>query len=114
MEEERDIPPLAKANFTEEEEKVITEKIMQSVALPALRDVFPPILIAMNSWSTPAYVDNLMNDIPGPIRYLINNYYVPDFETSVKPKRDAPLLETKPSLRRKGCCGISFCFPCIL
>jgi hypothetical protein len=114
MEEERDIPPLARVNFTEEEEKVVTDRIMQTMGLPVLRDVFPSVLIAMNSWATPAYVDNLMKEIPGPMRHLVKNYFIPDFETSIKPKRDAPLLETKPILRRKGCCGISFCFPCIL
>jgi hypothetical protein len=43
----------------------------------------------------------------------VEKYYVPDFETSIKPKRDAPFLVEEPILSRKKCFGLSFCIPCI-
>jgi hemerythrin-like domain-containing protein len=114
MEEERDIPPLARENFTEADEKKVTEKILRKAGLGEMRCMFPSILSAVNEWGTPAYAEKLKQQVPPPLLYVANNYYVPDHETYIKPKRDAPLLETKPHLSRKGCFGISFCFPCIM
>jgi hypothetical protein len=114
MEEERDIPPILRAHFTEEEEKKVTEKIIKKVGLKPMRAVFPSVLYALKQWAKPAFVDKFLQEIPAPAMHLINKYYIPDFETNIRPKRDAPLLSSEPKLSRKGCFGLSFCFPCIL
>jgi hypothetical protein len=113
MEEERDIPPMLRAHFTEEEEKKVTQKIMQKAGIGELRAVFPSVLISLQLWGKPEYVDKILKEIPAPMMHLINKYHIPDFETNIRPKRDAPLLSCEPKLSRKGCLGLSFCFPCI-
>lgn len=114
MEEERDVPPLAKKYFTEEDEKrEVMDKMMKNISLKQLRILFPPALDTMEVWASPEYMKEFMKKLPGPFVSLAENYWRPDFETSIKPKRDAPFLDTKPTLTRKGCCGISFCFKCI-
>lgn len=115
MEEERDIPPLARLHFTEEEEGKLVEKIgRQEASLKVLRNMFPAIMESMKEWGTPALRDDFEKKFPGLLRHLSNKYWNPDYETWVRPKRDAPLLQTEPFLTRVGCFGFSFCFPCIL
>jgi hypothetical protein len=114
MEEERDIPDLARTHFTEAEETAIVEKILQSYSLGDTRNAIPFLVTDMRVWATPEYVEGFIGSMPGPLQSLLKNYWIPDFETSIKPKRDAPFLDTEPKLTKKGCCGISFCFPCIL
>lgn len=115
MEEERDIPPLAREHFTEQDEAKIVEKIGKEEAnLKVLRNLFPAIMEAMASWGTPAQREKFESNFPGPLRHLAKKYWYPDYETFVKPKRDAPFLEAEPLLQRVGCFGISFCFPCII
>ena len=108
-----DIPPLLRANFTKEEEEKIIEKISQRGGLVGLRIVFPSISLAMQEWTKPAFYDDFMSTIPPPVRYLLLNYFAPDYENCILPKRDAPFLSEKPNLKRVGCCKIC-CFPCII
>jgi hypothetical protein len=114
MEEERDIPPLARGHFTEADEKKVTEKILRKAGLGEMRCMRPSIMSGVNVWGTPAYTEKIPQQIPPPLLYVANNYFVPDHQTCIKPKRDAPLLETKPHSSRKACFGISLCFPCII
>jgi len=63
--------------------------------------------------------DDFVASMPPPIRHLAFKYFVPDYENVVVPMRDAPrsTLEKKPKLKLKRvgcCCGVPFCFPCIL
>jgi hemerythrin-like domain-containing protein len=113
MEEERDIPPLAKKFFTESEEKKILNKIMRRSRPSDIRKFLPSLLFSVSEWSTPEYYMEFRKEIPGPVLHVMEKYYVPDFETSIKPKRDAPFLVEEPILSRKKCFGLSFCIPCI-
>jgi hemerythrin-like domain-containing protein len=113
-EEEEIIPQLLRDNFTKEEESNIVDKIVKSGGLSLARNFLPMILEAMEDWATPEFYDDFMKSLPPPIRMLVINYYIPDYETAIRPLRDAPTLPTKPNLSRVGCCTISFCFPCIL
>lgn len=113
-EEEEEIPALERSHFTKEEEDKIVQKIVGKAPFSELREVFPAVFESMNDIAKPAYVEEFMGNLPGPLRYMMNNYFIPDYATSIKPKRDAPLHDTKPTLARKGCCGISFCCACIL
>ena len=54
-----------------------------------------------------------LGSIPPPIKYLVDNYYMPDFENVAMNMRDAPTLASKPNLKRVPCCRIPFCFPCM-
>ena len=113
-EEERDIPPLLRANFTEQEEKRVVQRILQNAGLAEMRNIFPAVKESMESWATPEYIEMFSGEIPAPLRYVASNYYEPDYETFIRPKRDAPFLDSEPRLSQKGCFGISFCFRCVL
>ena len=114
MEEERDIPPIAREHFTEEEEAKVVEKIGKEGSIKLMRNIFPAIMESIQTWGTPAQKAKIDALMPGPIKYLAAKYFNPDYETFVRPKRDAPLLEFEPVLSKKPCCGIPFCFPCIV
>lgn len=60
------------------------------------------------------FYQDFVGSIPPPIKHLVDNYYMPDFENVVMNMRDAPTLATKPNLKRVPCCRIPFCFPCAL
>jgi len=114
QEEETDIPPLLRANFTKEEEDPIIQKIGQSGGLGGIRLIFPCIVLAMKEWASPLFFDDFMATIPAPIRHLMDTYIVPDELNCVVPKRDAPFLSEKPALNRVKCCRVPFCCPCII
>eukprot|EP00339_Tiarina_fusa_P002570 CAMPEP_0117002788 /NCGR_PEP_ID=MMETSP0472-20121206/4331_1 /TAXON_ID=693140 ORGANISM="Tiarina fusus, Strain LIS" /NCGR_SAMPLE_ID=MMETSP0472 /ASSEMBLY_ACC=CAM_ASM_000603 /LENGTH=297 /DNA_ID=CAMNT_0004703233 /DNA_START=73 /DNA_END=967 /DNA_ORIENTATION=+ len=101
-EEERDIPDLARKHFTEAEETAIVEKILQSYSLGDTRNTIPFLVADMRVWASPEYVEGFIGNMPGPLQGLLKDYWIPDFETSIKPKRDAPFLGTEPSLTKKG------------
>jgi len=113
-EEETNVPALLRDKFTEEEHDACVEKILKKEGTTGLRIFFPSIMIAMQEWASQEFVDEFFGSIPAPLRMLYTNYYLPDYETCVCPMRDAPLLDSKPSLSKTKCCKISFCFPCIL
>lgn len=113
-EEEEIIPKILRDKFTKEEESKIVNKIVKSGGLGMARKFLPLILEAMEVWATPEFYDDFMKSLPPPIRMLVINYYIPDYETAICPLRDAPTLPTKPKLSRVGCCTFSFCFPCII
>ncbi|CAJ1945200.1 unnamed protein product [Cylindrotheca closterium] len=112
-EEERDIPPLAKKVFTEAEEKKILNKIIRRSKPTTTRKFSPSILISVSEWSTPEYYLEFRKEIPGPVLHVMEKYYRPDFETSIKPKRDAPFLQEEPILSRRKCFGLPFGPSCI-
>ena len=115
MEEERDIPPLARQHFTEEEETKLVENFAQKeFKLSEVRNVWPAMMEAIDAWGTPEQRAKMESNVPGPIIHLAAKYWTPDYENCMKPKRDAPFLDSEPLLQRVGCFGISFCFPCIL
>jgi hypothetical protein len=113
-EEETDIPPLLRANFTKEEEDVIIQQLAQSGGLSGMRLVLPMVLLAMKEWATPTFCDEFTESLPLPIRHLVANYFLPDEINCVLPKRDAPFLAKEPTLNRVKCCKIPFCCPCII
>lgn len=78
--EEELIPPLLRNNFTEAEHEAILMKLQKREGLSGLRLFLPSILAAMNVWGKPEFVESIQRKIPAPIRYLVNNYYVPDYE----------------------------------
>lgn len=113
-EEEETIPGLLRDNFTQEEEGAIVEQILQAGGLEMAKKFLPAVLSAMQEWATSGFYDEFCASMPPPIKHLVFKYFVPDFENVVVSMRDAPTLKTKPKLKKVGCCGISFCFPCIL
>ena len=72
------------------------------------RIFLPSVMIAMQQWASKEFVDEFFGSIPAPLRMLYTNYYLPDYETCVRPMRDAPLLDSKPSLSKEKCREISF------
>lgn len=113
-EEEETIPALLRDNFTQEEEGKIVEKILAGGGLKMTKKFLPAILLAMQEWAKPEFYEVFLGSMPPPVRHLAFKYYLPDFENVVMAMRDAPTLAKKPSLKKTGCFGIPFCFPCIL
>jgi len=114
MEEERDIPPLIRAHFTEPEYHAMVQDVAKKVSLTEVRFTVAAVVDSVRDWMTPDALQEFMNDIPSAFVHLIDKYYLPDYYHYVRPMRDAPTLATKPKLKRVGCCGIPFCFPCII
>ncbi|KAL3768366.1 hypothetical protein ACHAW5_005204 [Stephanodiscus triporus] len=113
QEEEATVPALVRDNFTQEEEDACVKKILKKEGTSGLRMFLPSVIVAMEEWATREYIDQFLGSIPAPLRMLYTDYYLPDYETCLRPMRDAPLLESKPSLSKTKCCKISFCIPCI-
>ncbi|KAL7543032.1 hypothetical protein ACHAWF_007311, partial [Thalassiosira exigua] len=114
QEEEEIVPALLRDNFTQDEEGVVVERIIAAGGLTMARKFMPAVLEAMREWAKPGFYDAVVGSMPPPIRHLEFKYYVPDYENVVAMMRDAPTMEKRPRLKRTGCCGIPFCFPCVL
>lgn len=69
-EEEQTIPSLLRANFTQEEEGEIVEKILASGGLTMTKKFLPPVLLAMQEWGRPEFYDEFCASMPPPIRHL--------------------------------------------
>lgn len=114
QEEEEGIPELLRANFTHEEEMVTIGKIIKADGLPGARHVLPPILKAMDSWAKPSFKDSFLSTVPPPVKKLLFDYYIPDYNDYVCPKRDAPTLNEKPNVPKVKCCKLPFCCNCVV
>ncbi|KAL7427379.1 hypothetical protein ACHAXM_000819 [Skeletonema potamos] len=73
-----------------------------------------PALLRAHFTMTEEFYSDFLGSIPPPIKHLVTKYYMPDFENVVSTMRDAPTLESEPKLKRVPCCGIPFCFPCLM
>ena len=113
QEEETNIPTLLRANFTQEEDDACVQTILKKEGTSGLRMFLPSIHMAMQAWASHEFINQFFGSIPPPLHMLYRNYYLPDYETCLRPMRDAPLLESKPSLSKTKCCKIPFCIPCI-
>ncbi len=121
-EEERDISPLLRAHFTQKENDEIVLDILKRGGVQSMRNLLPSVLVAMQQWGSLDFYEEFWGSIPGPVRHLATNYFIPDYENCIAAKRDAPFWEAtaknrhqqRPPLKRTKCCKISFCFPCII
>ncbi|KAK1736421.1 hypothetical protein QTG54_013021 [Skeletonema marinoi] len=113
-EEEETVPALLRENFTHEEEGQIVEQILQAGGLGLAKKFLPAVLLAAQEWTTDAFYADFVGSIPPPIKHLVDKYFLPDFENVVMIMRDAPTLASEPKLKRVPCCGIPFCFPCLI
>ena len=48
------------------------------------------------------YVD-FVHTIPQPVMYLVEQFFMPDFNNVVSTMRDAPTLESEPDLSKEAC-----------
>jgi hemerythrin-like domain-containing protein len=112
-EEEEIVPALLRGNFTAEDEKKILQKIGKREGVSGMRSFFPSVFFAMREWATPSFQEELMASLPGSFQTLIKGYFIPDYENCVIPKRDAPTLDSMPTLSKVKCCKIPFCCACI-
>jgi hemerythrin superfamily protein len=113
-EEEETIPQALRDNFTEEENDKTVEKILQGGGFALMKKFLPAVILSTQDWATPEFYEDFIGSIPLPIKHLAIKYFIPNFENVAMTMRDAPTMEHEPKLRKVGCCGISFCFPCIL
>ena len=113
QEGETNIPALLHANFTQEEHDVCMHMTLKKERILGLCMFLPSIHMAMQAWASQEFINQFFGSIPPPLHMLYRNYYLPDYETCLRPMRDAPLLESKPSLSKTKCCKIPFCIPCI-
>jgi len=99
-EEEANIPALLRENFTEEEHDACVQKISMKDGLSGMRIFLPSIIIAMQGWASQDFIDQLLGSIPMQLRMLYSDDYLPAYETCVRPMRDAPLVDSMPSLSK--------------
>mmetsp|Transcript_20404 Transcript_20404/g.30278 ORF Transcript_20404/g.30278 Transcript_20404/m.30278 type:complete len:361 (+) Transcript_20404:169-1251(+) len=111
--EEELLPPLLRQSFTEEEHQGIMQKLSQREGLSGARLFLPSVVMALEEWAKPEFVSTLYDQMPAAVRYLMREYYLPDYKYCVVPMRDAPKLKTKPTLNKVKCCKIPFCCSCI-
>jgi len=97
-EEETNIPALLRDNFTQEEEHETVQKILEKEGLHGFQFFVPSIVMHMRKWATDGFVDEFIGSMPPPLQVQLQNEFIPDYETCVHPKRDAPLLDSKPAL----------------
>lgn len=113
-EEEEIVPALLRAHFTQEEEGKVIDKVLKAGGSEMVKKFLPAVLLAAQEWMTEEFYSDFLGSIPPPIKHLVTKYYMPDFENVVSTMRDAPTLESEPKLKRVPCCGIPFCFPCLM
>lgn len=113
-EEEEGIPELLRANFTHEEEQVVVGKIIKAEGLGGTRRFLPTLLEVMDKWAKPSFKEIFLASIPPPIQKLLYDYYIPDYNDYVCPKRDAPTLSEKPKIVKVKCCKLPFCCNCVV
>jgi len=80
-EEERFYPPAVFKAFPEESEHdVIVNKIIEDLGLEGNKKYLPVIMYAMYRWAGPDYVDDFISKLPAPVVFLLNYFWIPDFE----------------------------------
>lgn len=79
-EEEELIPSLLRDNFTREEEDKCVQRILKREGLHGARIFVPSVIFAMQKWAKPEFVEEFLSSMPGPIRGLVEGYYIPDYE----------------------------------
>lgn len=79
-EEEEAYPAaLRSSSMTEEDERLIVDKIIQSMGLDGNKIMLPSIIYAMHMWAGQEAVDALLAGLPPPILFAYNHFWLNDF-----------------------------------
>lgn len=79
-EEEQFIPEILRNNFTEDEEKEIVNKIIQSLGLKGNKMALPWIIDVMKLWSSKKKIKDLYNNLPCCIKIMYNCDWIYDYK----------------------------------
>jgi hypothetical protein len=80
-EEEETYPAaLRSSTMTEDEEKEVVGKIIQSIGLDGNKVLLPPIVFAMHMWAGKESADEFLASLPPPILFAYNHFWLPDFQ----------------------------------
>ena len=78
-EEEEIVPSILRDNFTEDQEKEIVDKIIQSFGLEGNKITLPWVIETMKLWCNKEKIDKLYNGLPIPIKILYNCSWISDY-----------------------------------
>jgi hypothetical protein len=90
-EEERVISPILRAEFTQPEEKQTIDKILASLSLEDNINMLPWIADSLGKWAPDDIVAKFMSNLPKPIVFALNNFWLPAFQL-VQPRLFACLF----------------------
>ena len=79
-EEEQIVPTILRENFTQNEEKEIVGKIIQSLGLSGNKMTLPWIIDSMKLWCSQDKIDDLYNSLPIFIKLLYNCNWITDYK----------------------------------
>ena len=94
-EEEQIVPTILRENFTQNEEKEIVGKIIQSLGLSGNKMALPWIIDSMKLWCSKDKIDDLYNSLPIFIKLLYNCNWIYDYKRNNKGLLQA-ILDNKP------------------
>jgi len=77
--EERVMPPMLKEHFQEKEQKATVDKIIKNQGLGGAKVELPFIYHGMLRWAGEEWAAKFLGNIPGPIRYMLKNYWITDY-----------------------------------
>jgi len=77
-EEERVLCPVLREKFSEKEEAVIVQRILDDMGKDKSSKELPVIILAAEEWGGPAVVSYLWGMLPGPVRFLCRKFWIPD------------------------------------
>jgi len=103
-EEERIIPPIFHAHFTEEDDNRLVQTILKSLDYNTRKLMFPWILETLPKWATPEYVQKFRAAVPGPVRWLNDKFWTADYNTNIKEKLLSLQLDREPEPPKKKSC----------
>lgn len=92
-EEERHLPPLVAAHFTEKQEQAVLER-MGSTSTAHIE--LPLICFGMDVWASPSIKDAFLAQLSGPARYTLTQYWLPTFKQKMARALESLALEEKP------------------
>jgi hypothetical protein len=94
-EEEQIVPTILRENFTQNEEKEIVGKIIQSLGLSGNKMALPWIIDSMKLWCSKDKIDDLYNSLPLFIKLFYNCNWIYDYKRNNKGLLQA-ILNNKP------------------
>jgi len=117
-EEERMVPKLLEeGKFTREEHDAIIQQLIRELGVTGNSLGLPLMLYAMHSWAGTEDLENyMMPNLPGPVKYLYKNSWLPKWRVCVLANFEAVQSNDREKVvlqyQRGGCCGCCSC--CVL
>jgi len=105
-EEEKFYPGEFRDKLTLAEWKKKEGEIVKSLGLKGASQTLPHFITCMKRWN-PAMVPGFLAEVPPPIRYMLNNKWLPKYHGYVRPLLEGLVNDRPPpEYQESGCCSI--------